>query len=267
MLLSRTNLLSNTAMRGRAAQMTGSIGGVNEGSATRRYWMSAEVRKRTGAELAARLTAGAGVPAVYSCMICDQPGDATRVDTSIILIPGDRGDIVGFAHTTCSPSRIGKMPAIDADRAAAGTGEPPASAPDMYLAWYGAYAALVCDEPPSPLMLTGGGDGVNLMLGTWLTSGFAIATMAPPPVVTGWTAHLTGDTLTGVRTPGGWWWQADAKGAATVLPAEWVASARGHGLIAVLAGDIRLDGGTPLHAALNTAVRDGRVVYGLVAVA
>jgi hypothetical protein len=82
--------------------------------------------------------------------------------------------------------------------------------------------------------------------------------------------HLAGRSLKGITAPGGWWWQADTAGQAVELPGEWVATARQHGAVAVLAGDIGLAGaatGEQFGAAMDAAVTAGRVAYGLAALA
>jgi hypothetical protein len=237
----------------------------------RRYVIAAQVQKAIGLGQAAAVLAGQAGPAAYQCLMCDRPGDATRDETTVIVMAEERADILAYAHATCAPSQVTTFAEVTAARQAALVSDTPPATPDVMLAWFGPYAALVADEPATPAMLTADG-AVNLSLGTWLLKGFTVAApgTAPPPAP-GWAVHLRGRSLQGITAPGGgWWWQADTAGQAVELPSEWVAAARQHGAVAVLAGDLRLAGDSTQQqftAALDTAIAAGRVAYGLTAIA
>jgi hypothetical protein len=236
-------------------------------SRARRYVIGPQVRDLLGPGPAEQVLTGRAGPAAYSCLLCDRRGDAAREQTTVLIMAEDRGDILAYAHARCAASQVTTFAAVTAARQAHGTADPAPATPDILLAWCGPYAALVADEPATPVMLTGDG-AVNLALATWLSQGFALAVAdtVPPPLPAGWAVHLHGRTLHGITAPDGWWWQADPSGQATELPAGWLGAARQLGAVAILAGEIGLDD-NQLGPATDAAISAGKVAYGLAPVA
>lgn len=198
----------------------------------------------------------------------DRDGRRAAVDDALDLIAGLPGalellatlDPAGPAAAAAEPAGEGRVKVVTVDQL---VDELPPGPSDLMLAWWGPYPALVADEPPLAALV--GDRALNLHLQTWLAQGFTTAHPdQAPPVVPGWTVRVRADALAAIGTPGGGaWWEADQAGLAVEIPFVWLGAARKLGKVAILAGDIGADRTDDHAAAMDQAVRAGRVAVGL----
>jgi len=222
-----------------------------------------DVARLLGAEYVAKLRRGPA-PARARCVICQVAEDLATTTMTVLVAPSVDNARVMFAHPRCAPS--GLLPP--------GPG-PLAGQLRTRTAIYG--LALTVDGGPPVWVVetdiavhrdTAGGEVVDELLATLLGLGFALVpvldgpVLAGLPVLTGWTARLTGGGHDLLVADGGG--EAIYDGGIGDVPAGWLGALVTGRRLALLATSMTgLAAADPV-AGLVQAARDGRLAGGLV---
>ncbi|GAA3936309.1 hypothetical protein GCM10022244_50980 [Streptomyces gulbargensis] len=242
--------------------------------------VSEDVRAEIGDEEADRLLAGDNAPASYDCTSCRTPGDSEQERTSTVLFVGEETAVLAFAHATCIPSQVVRVPEEQLQGAVASfeAGEALTAAhPEqavlgvtsgLVLIGGELHPALVV-EPTAPVARPGG-DGLTDEFLTLLTEqGFQpVADVnQKPAVLPGWSVLVAMGQLHSVLQPGpggagqAAWWQAHQP---LQVTEGWRAAANKSHTVLVFAAPVGSIGQQPredlLRDALEKAAANGRLV-------
>ncbi|MCQ0022142.1 hypothetical protein M4914_03710 [Streptomyces somaliensis DSM 40738] len=250
--------------------------------------VSEDVRAEIGDDEADRLLAGENAPGSYDCTSCRTPGDPEQEHTSTVLFVGDETAVLAFAHATCLPSQVVRVPEEHLQGAVRSiTGQepqPPAPPraqvpPEAQQAVLGVTSGLVVIdgglhpalvvEPTAPITRPGSYGTGDEFLPLLVEQGFLpVSALGPkPPVLTGWSVLLAAGQLHAILQPGAGdgrqaaWWQAHQP---LQVTEGWRTAANRSHTVLVFAAPVGSIGQQPredlLRDALEKAAADGRLV-------
>ncbi|URM91899.1 hypothetical protein LUW75_20165 [Streptomyces sp. MRC013] len=252
--------------------------------------VSEDVRAEIGDDEADRLLAGENAPGSYDCTSCRTPGDPGQERTSTVLFVGDETAVLAFAHATCIPSQVVRVPEEQLQGAVRSiTGHEPQGPgpvrvqvpPDIRQAVLGVTSGLVLIdgelhpalvvEPTAPITRPGSYGTEDEFLPLLAEQGFlpVPGLDRKPPVLAGWSVLLAAGQLHAILQPGeggrqAAWWQAHQP---LQVTEGWRTAANRSHTVLVFAAPVGSIGQQPREDLLRDALEKAAANGGLVAAA